>query len=82
MVAKEATKLGKIVDTVVKLATNFGVNKVSYDSNNEITIVYGVLGQGTHLTNLIGDTLDKEYPEIDYNLKMIPSDLTLVINLW
>lgn len=72
----------KLLDEIQKVAEDYEVKKaIVYPYSQLIEIDYHEIGQGSALSELITDKLDKIAPDRSYRIKMLPTDKKLIVEL-
>jgi len=72
----------ELLDEIQKVALDYGISRIEqFPYDNRVEITYWGAGQGSILSDLITDRLDKVAPDRDYRIKMIPSDKNLIVEL-
>jgi len=82
MSTKTLNKDWELLDELQKVADDYGVKKaIVFPYSQLIEIDYHEIGQGSILSELITDKLDKIAPDRSYRIKMIPTDKNLIVEL-
>lgn len=73
----------EILDEVAKAIMVYDIMKITETSDrpNVRTLKYTILGQGCLIADRIDDLMHKKYPNQDYSIKIIPSDLCVEVSL-
>lgn len=82
MSTQELSKDCALLSQIQAVAKDYGVkDAVVYPYSQLVKIDYHEIGQGSVLSDLITDKLDKIAPDRSHRIKMIPSDKKLIVEL-
>ena len=82
MTTQTLSKDWNLLNQIQVVAEDYGVkDAVVYPYSQLIEINYHEIGQGSVLSDLITDKMDKIAPDRSHRIKMIPSDKKLIVEL-
>jgi len=78
LTGNKAKVINDIINTIMQLHL---IDKLEDNSDGEIHVYYPLSGQGSVIAQQIDDMMMDKYPHQDFNIKIIHSDLHLVVTL-